>query len=147
MAQDWVALGDTLQSLAGRFRELGSAPPDEWRGLSVNELYASMRLLEARTRLECNAIMRALVHDPTGIGQPTPLQAHFCAMRVLCALDTLGVLHAELEGRPLYPRPPEKWSDAQLLEWLLVVNWGHRHDTWLKTASLALSMGVGMYSG
>jgi len=105
-----------------------------------------MRMAEALDRLPCDALMRALLRG-NGIGRPTPRQAYFCAMRCLCALDTLGILHAELEDRALYPEPPAKWTDEQLLEWLLVSNWQQRHDTWLKLAALSAATGLGLYSG
>lgn len=67
-------------------------------------------------------------------------------MRCLCALDTLGILHAELRSRALYPEPP-KWSSEELLEWLLVSNWQQRHDTWLKLCAFVIATGNAFYSG
>ena len=147
MASDWTDAGNTLQSLAERFRELGAAPPDEWNGLPAEEVYESMRRSEARVRIECDFIMRALLDEDDLIGTPSPLQAYFCSMRTSCALDTLRLFNAELSDCPLYPCPPEEWSSAELLEWLLVTNWEQRHDAWVKTAALAFALGLRNYPG
>jgi hypothetical protein len=61
-------------------------------------------------------------------------------------LDTLGILHAELGARPLYPEPP-KWSSEELREWLLVSNWQQRHDARLKLCAYAVATGNAFYSG
>ena len=106
-----------------------------------------MKFQEAGTRLECDFIMRALLSEDDLIGTPTPLQAYFCSMRTSCALDTLMLFNAELNGCPLYPCPPEEWSSAELLEWLLVTNWAKRHDAWVKTAAMAFDLGLTNYPG
>ena len=146
MHNDWHAIGHTLQALSGRMAELGAAPDPRWKALPLGELATEMRLAEARERPVCDAIMRGLLRSAAGAGRPTALQALFCSMRCHCALDTLGILHAPLNERPLYPRPPA-WPDADLLEWLLVSNWGQRHDTWLKLCAFAGHTGRGFYSG
>lgn len=146
MNRNWEQIGRTLQGLSLRCRELGAEPDAEWAKLPVRELATTLRAAEALNRLPCDALVRALLGGG-GIGQPTSRQSYFCAMRCLCALDTLGIIHAELNDRPLYPRPPSGWSDEQLLEWLLVSNWQQRHDTWLKLAALSVATGFGFYSG
>jgi len=146
MSRNWEQVGRTLQALTLRCRELGGAPDASWLDLPVKELATALRVAEAVERLPCDALMRALVRGD-GIGQPTSRQAYFSAMRCLCALDTLGIMHAELNDRPLYPEPPAKWTDGQLLEWLLVSNWQQRHDTWLKLTAFSAATGLGLYSG
>ncbi|WP_148217979.1 hypothetical protein [Opitutus terrae] len=146
MGRNWEPIGRTLQGLTLRCQELGGAPDPAWLKLPVRELATTLRAAEALDRLPCDALMRALLRGG-GIGQPTPRQGYFCAMRCLCALDTLGIIHAELNDHPLYPEPPTKWTDEQLLEWLLVSNWQQRHDTWLKLNALSAATGLGLYSG
>jgi hypothetical protein len=146
MNRSWEPVGRTLQSLTMRCHELGGAPDQSWLALPPRELATAMRMAEAVERLPCDALMRALLHG-NGIGQPTRRQSYFCVMRCLCALDTLGVMHAELNDRPLYSEPPADWTEEQLLEWLLVSNWQHRHDTWLKLAAFVAASGLGLYSG
>lgn len=146
MSRDWENVGRTLQGLTLRCRELGGEPDAGWLKLPVKELATKLRMAEALDRLPCDALMRALVRGE-GIGQPTPRQGYFCAMRCLCALDTLGIIHAELDHRALYSEPPAKWTDQQLLEWLLISNWQQRHDTWLKLAAVSAATGLGLYSG
>jgi hypothetical protein len=146
MKRNWEGIGRTLQDLTLRCRELGGEPDAAWAKLPVSELATTLRMAEAVDRLPCDALMQTLLRGG-GIGQPTSRQGLFCAMRCLCALDTLGIIHAELDGRPLYPQPPSGWTDAQLLEWLLVSNWQQRHDTWLKLAALSVATGLGLYSG
>ncbi len=147
MNHDWEQIGYTVQALAERCRELGGAPDPAWAGLAARDFVTAMRVAEARERLCCDALLRAFVQPDGGLGKLTPRQAYFCAMRCLCALDTLGILHAELTDRPLYPQPPADWTNEQLLEWLLVSNWQQRHDTWLKLAATSISMGLGLCSG
>ena len=146
MSRDWEPVGRSLQALTLRCRELGGAPDPAWLALPVRELAMALRMAEAVERLPCDALMRALVHGG-GIGQPTTRQSYFCAIRCLCALDTLGIIHAEMDDRPLYSEPPAEWTDDQLLEWLLVSNWQQRHDTWLKLAAFSAATGLGFYSG
>ena len=146
MGKEWDPIGRTLQDIVGRFHELGLAPDPTWQNLPVAELGTAMRLAEAKDRLVCDELARALLRPGGAIGRPTPLQSYFCVVRCLCALDTLGILHAELRSRPLYPRPPN-WKAEDLLEWLLVSNWAQRHDTWLKLCAYAASTGNPFYSG
>ncbi len=105
-----------------------------------------MQVAEAKERLVCDELLRTLARPGGVIGKLTPLQSYFCLIRSLCALDTLGILHAELRSRPLYPDPP-KWPSEDLLEWLLVSNWQQRHDTWLKLCAFAVAIGNTFYSG
>jgi hypothetical protein len=146
MKRDWEQVGSTLQALTVRCRELGGAPDPAWLALPVRELATALRMAEAVERLPCDALMRALLRGG-GIGQPTTRQSYFCAMRCLCALDTLGIIHAKMDDRPLYSEPPANWTDEQLLEWLLVSNWQQRHDTWLKLTAFSAATGLGFYSG
>ncbi len=135
-----------MQGLTLRCQELGGLPDAAWLELPVKELATTLRLAEAVDRLPCDAQMRALLRGEA-IGRPTPRQGYFCGMRCLCALDTLGIIHAELDDRALYPEPPKGWTDEQLLEWLLVSNWQQRHDTWLKLTAISAASGLGFYSG
>jgi hypothetical protein len=94
MNRNWEPVGRTLQGLNIRCHELGGAPDPAWLALSARELATAMRLAEAVERLPCDALMRALLHGG-GIGQPTPRPSYFCALRCLCALDTLGSPNAQ----------------------------------------------------
>jgi len=143
---DWEGIGRTLQDLSLRCRDLGGEPDPTWSKLPVRELVMTLRMAKAVDRLPWDALMQTLLRGG-GIGQPTSRQGLFCAMRCLCALDTLGIIHAELNGRPLYHQPPSDWTDVQLLEWLLVSNWQQRHDTWLRLAAISVATGLGLYSG
>lgn len=146
MEKSWEPVGQTLQGLVERCRALGAAPNAEWSSLAVAELGTALRLAEAKERLVCDELLRQLVRENFPVGKLAPLRGYFCAMRCLCALDTLGILHAELRSRPLYPQPPD-WSAAELLEWLLISNWQQRHDTWLKLCAYAVATGNSFYSG
>lgn len=147
MIRDWEEIGRTLQGLSERFRELGGKPDPKWTGLPVKDLAVAMRVAESLDRLPCDALLRVVAQPGGSIGQPTTWQSYFCVIRCLCALDTLGIIHAELSDRPLYPRPPAGWTNEQLLEWLLVANWQQRHDTWLKLTALCVGTGLGLHSG
>lgn len=142
----WDPVGRTLQEIAVRCRELGAAPDPRWQGLPVAELGLAMRVAEAKARPVCDELMKSLAHPGGVIGKLSPLQGYFCSLRCLCALDTLGILHAELRGEALYPVPPP-WPTATLVEWLLISNWEHRHDIWLKLAAYAGATGNLFYSG
>jgi hypothetical protein len=146
MEKSWESVGQTLQGLVERCRALGAAPNAEWSGLAVAELGTAMRLAEAKERPVCDELLRQLVREKASLGKLPPLRGYFCAMRCLCALDTLGILHAELRSRPLYPQPPD-WPPSDLLEWLLISNWQQRHDTWLKLCAYAVATGNAFYSG
>lgn len=115
--------------------------------MPAKDLATAMRMAEAIERLRCDALLRAALIPNGGFGQPTSRQSFFCVMRCLCALDTLGIIHAELDDRPLYPTPPSDWSDEALLGWLLIANWQQRHDTWLKLSAFSVASGLGLYSG
>jgi len=143
---NWEASGRTLQEITLRCRELGAVPDPTWEGMPVEKLVVAMRMAEAKVRPTCDELMRSLSKPGGVVGGMTPQQAYFCSMRCLCALDTLGILHADLRGKELYPVPPT-WPVADLLEWLLVSNWAHRHDTWLKLAAYASATGKALYSG
>lgn len=147
MTRDWEEIGRTVQGLAMRFRELGGEPQSFWHELPAEKLAVEMRMAEALDRLPCDAHLRAVLRPGGVMGQPTSRQAYFCTMRCLCALDTLGIIHAELDNRALYPKPPVDWTDQELLEWLLVTNWQQRHDTWLKLTAFCAATGLGLYSG
>lgn len=147
MPSNWLATGNTVQALAVRFSALGAAPDPAWKDLPLVELAHRVKLAEAKDRPVCDAIMLAILSSPDGAARPTALQSYFCAMRCMCALDTLGILHAELRGRALYPLEPTGWKPAEILEWLLVTNWEQRHDTWLKLTNYAVATGHGFYSG
>lgn len=146
MEKTWEPVGETLQGIVTRCRELGAAPDQRWRELPVAALGRVMQAAEAKERLVCDELLRSLVRPGGVIGKPPPPQIYFCLIRSLCALDTLGILHAELRSRPLYPEPP-KWPSEDLLEWLLVSNWQQRHDTWLKLCAYAVATGNPFYSG
>jgi hypothetical protein len=146
MEKTWEPVGHTLQDIVVRCRELGAAPDPRWNGLPVAELGAVMRAAEAKERVPCDELLRNLVRPGGVMGTLPPLRSYFCLIRALCALDTLGILHAELRSRPLYPEPPN-WTSDELLEWLLVSNWQHRHDTWLKLCAYAVATGNAFYSG
>jgi hypothetical protein len=143
---NWERSGRTLQEITLRCRELGAAPDPQWMKMTVDELALAMRAAEAKVRPSCDALMRSLSKPGGVVGSMTQQQAYFCSMRCLCALDTLGLLHADLRGKELYPVPPP-WPVEDLLEWLLVSNWANRHDTWLKLAAYAGATGRGLYSG
>jgi hypothetical protein len=143
---NWEKTGRALQEIALRCRELGAAPDPAWQTMPVADLALAMQMAEALVRPACDELMRALSRPGGVVGKLTPQQAYFCSMRCLCALDTLGLLHADLRGKELYPVPPP-WPARDLLEWLLVSNWAHRHDTWLKLAAYAGATGRGLYSG
>jgi hypothetical protein len=147
MKRNWEPVGRSLQALAVRCRELGGEPDAAWLQLPAKELAVTLRKAEAQERLACDALLQVMLEPGGAMGRPSPRLAYFCAMRCLCALDSLGILHAELRDRPLYPQPPADWTDAQLLEWLLVSNWQQRHDTWLKLSAFCAATGLGLYSG
>lgn len=129
-----------------RYSQLCQERPAEWTGLDVPALASALRTAETRERAACDTIMRALLAPGGVLGAPTPAQGYLCAMRGMCALDTLGVLQPA-SSRPLYPQPPPGWSDDQLLEWLLVDNWHQRADTWLKLVAFAGATGRNFYTG
>ncbi len=142
----WESVGNTLQEILNRLRALGAAPDPSWKEMPVEKLGKAMQFAEAKERLVCDELLRQLVRESAAVGTLPPLRSHFCAMRCLCALDTLGILHAEVDGKPLYPGPP-KWPSEELLEWMLVSNWQQRHDTWLKLSAYAVATGNTFYSG
>lgn len=146
MEKTWESTGNTLQEILERFRILGAAPDPAWKEMPVENLGKAMQLAEAKERLVCDELLRRMVRDGDAVGTLPPLRGYFCAMRCLCALDTLGILHAEADSKPLYPIPP-KWSSEELLEWMLVSNWQQRHDTWLKLCAFAVATGNPFYSG
>lgn len=146
MQNTWDPVGRTLQAIVVRCRELGAAPDAQWSGLPIAELGTLMRFAEAKERLVCDELLRRLVRSGGVIGTLPSLRGYFCVIRCLCALDTLGVFHAELQSKPLYPQPPN-WPADELLEWLLVSNWQQRHDTWLKLCAYAVATGNAFYSG
>lgn len=107
----WEQVGRTLQELVTRCHELGGRAESSWGEIPGKELAQTLRTEEALEWLPCDALMRALIRGG-GISQPTSRQGYFCSMRCLCALDTLGIIHAELDGRAFYPEPPDGWSDV-----------------------------------
>ena len=145
MKKTWESIGRTLEEIADRCRELGAGPDPEWSALPVAEVGTRMLFAEAKERLVCDELLRSFVRESGVIGTLPPLRAYFCLIRTRCALDTLGILHAELKSKPLYSQPPD-WSSDELLEWLLVSNWQQRHDTWLKLCAYAVATGNTFYA-
>lgn len=145
MEKTWVPIGEALQQMMQRCHELGGGVPNDWHDLSVADLATTMRVAEATDRQACDVLMSLLCENGV-LGKPTPLQCYFSAMRCMCALDTLGIFHANEYSRSLYPTPP-RWNQKELLQWLLIANWYQRHDTWIKLMAFAASTGRNFYSG
>lgn len=143
---NWESIGRTLQQIVERCRELGAAPDLSWTYMAAGDLGIAMRIAEAKVRPVCDELLHELVKPGGVMGRPSQAVMYFCCLRGLCALDTLGIFHAELNSRPLYPHPPH-WPSRDLLEWLLVSNWEQRHDTWLKLCAYAVTTGNPFYSG
>ena len=139
-----------ISQLNDRFVELGGLPPDDWRGINLRDLNLRVSLLEARTRLECDEIIRRIAMAPTGAPPPTSLQAYFLACRCRCALDTLAILTRpknDTTDSRIVADIPDDWTELDLLLWLLIETWGERHDAWLKLTAAAVATGNPYYSG
>lgn len=139
-----------ISQLNDRFVQLGGLPPPDWQYDKLSELITRVSTLEARTRMECDEIIRLVVAAPIGAPKPTTLQAYFLACRCRCALDTLAILTRakdDISGSQLLTSLPDDWSESDLLLWLLIETWGERHDVWLKLTAAAVATGNPYYSG
>lgn len=149
MRHDWNLYNEAISGLYQRMVQLGgisSCLDEELRGRSATEIAQSLAMLDARTRFECEQIVRDMVAGPGGV-TCTPLQAYMLATRCRCALDTISILATKtLEAAPFTP-PRGIWKGAVFLEWLLVANWTERHDAWLKLTAHGIATGNQYYSG
>lgn len=150
MSSPLYRAAQTVTHLEARFEELGGSPPDDWRGVDLRDLSLRVTLLEARTRIECDEIIRRIATLPTGAPTPTSLQAYFLACRCRCALDTLAILTRpknDAANSRIVADIPNDWTETDLLLWLMVETWGERHDAWLKLTAAAVAAGNPYYSG
>lgn len=147
MGKTWMAAGTTLQTLMMRFVQLGAAPDPAWIGRPAAEIGAALRAADDREGSACDRLITSMLSQTGTTDQSSPIRLFLCSTRCLCALDTMGILHAELKGRPLYSEVPQNWTDGEVLEWLLISNWKQRRETWLKLTAYSAATGGGLYSG
>lgn len=61
---------------------------------------------------------------------------YFLLLRIQCAKDFLGLAFPPQASDSPFAEAPGAWSDARLIEWLLVDLWRRRCDLWLKLCAL-----------
>jgi hypothetical protein len=58
--------------------------------------------------------------------------------RIQCALDFLGMVFPPQASTSPFSEIPRAWSDARVIEWLLIDLWVRRFDHWLKLDAIGV---------
>jgi len=134
-----------IVGIQDRMQELGLVPAAEWRGRNAHDLYVGLKLLENRCRNECSDIIDAMLNE--NASAPCEHHRYLIWMRCACALDTMDILKAKLDEKTTIINISHDATSDEVMRWMMIDNWNHRHDVWLKLTAFSILTGNPFYSG
>jgi len=108
----------------------------------AEETWESLALFFFADEQQCRDEVDALAMHFAKTGKaPATVSArarYYFSYRIQCANDFLGMLFPPQANAAPFGEVPKSFTDAQLIEWLLIDLWVRRHDHWLKLNAIGL---------
>jgi hypothetical protein len=75
-----------------------------------------------------------------GVASPEllPEVRYYLAFRIQCALDFIGLIFPPQSMSCPFSEIPRRWTNEQMIEWLLIDLWVRRFDQWIKLNAIRL---------
>lgn len=100
---------------------------------------------EQSSRKEVEAVIRFAARNMRLQDAVSSKARFFLGYRIQCAHDFIGMAFPPEAQKSPFTDPPHTWSDAQLVEWLLINLWQRRHDHWVKLSAIGVYGPFGFY--
>jgi hypothetical protein len=137
----WEHVGRYLQSVAESTLFRSTDRQEFTRGLppTWEELVRHYFKEEAAYRGETDRVVRTFVarEHEVPISLPPVVRYHLL-IRIQCAHDFLGMVFPPLSDLSPFGPPSGHFSNAEVIEWLLLDLWQRRFDHWLKLTAISL---------
>jgi hypothetical protein len=144
--QRWEKLGWTLNDWG---LELVRRGGEKFHLQPVEKTWESLALFlfsaEQSSRKEVDAVIQFAARNMRLQDSISPKARFFLGYRIMCAHDFFGMAFPPESQKSPIPDVPASWSDAQIIQWLLVDLWQRRHDHWIKLSAIGLVGPFGFY--
>lgn len=134
----WERTGQILDHLSHQLLHVDAGRHDlSLHASTWDELTRHYFAEESKLRPQVDEAARELARTKQAPDAIVASTRYYLALRLMCALDFLGMVFPPKAQDAPFGDVPKNWTDEQVIGWLLVDLWTRRFDTWLKLDAMS----------